>query len=392
MGYHNTMFNQLLQEIPRHEFEMSVAEHGGDRYVKKFSCWSQFVVLLYAQIRGLKSLREIETGLRVQAGKWYHLGLRSVSRSTISDSNGKRDWRIWEGLFYRTLSRCRDLTPGHKFRFKNPLYALDSTLVSLCLSLYPWARFRRRKGALKIHTLLDQRGTLPAFVVVSAGDRHDVKVAEESDLPLEPDSIIVMDRAYIDFKWLWGLHSRGVWFVTRAKRNLDYDIAGQQEVPKNRGVLFDYSIRLRGYHARLNYPATLRLVGFVDKETGEEFVFLTNHMGFGATTIAEIYKSRWQIELFFKWIKQNLKIKTFLGASFNAVMTQIWVAMIYYLMLAYVKYQTRCRHSMTELSRILRETLMQRIGLIDILSLKPDSLILLARGHPSSQLQLFPGQ
>ena len=388
MSHNNTVFNHLLQIIPRHQFENLVSRHAGDRYVKEFTCWRQFMVLIYGQIRGRDSLRDIVTGLRSQKNKWYHLGLSNVARSTLSDANNNRDWRIFEGIFYCLLERCQKLTPKHKFRFKNPLYSLDSSIIELCLAVFPWAKFRKAKGALKIHCLLEHRGCLPSFIVVTDGKCHDVKVARDADLPLVPDSILVMDRAYIDFKFLYSLDSRGVYFVTRSKRNMNYHFTGLQTNPRRKGLVADTRIHLNGHYQRLDYPDELRMVIWRDDETGELLTFLTNNFSLAASSIAAIYKARWQIELFFKWIKQNLKIKSFLGTSFNAVMIQIWVAMCYYLVLTYIKYQTKYAFGITDLTRILSEVLMERLSILDILSLNPDKAIFHA-SDPSPQLTLF---
>ncbi len=368
MSHYNTIFNQILHLIPRHQFEAIVKKYQSDRYVKYFSCWQQFISLLYAQIRGKDSLRDIETSLRTQSSKWYHLGIKDIKRSTLSDANKQRSWRVYEELFYRILSRCRDITPKHKFRFNNPLYTLDATVVKLCLSLYPWARFRKRKGALKIHNLYDHSGCIPTFMVITEGKRHDVKVAKELDLPLMSDSIVSVDRAYIDYKWLNSLSKSGVYFVTRAKKNINYEIIGQHQVNKKKGLLFDYTIKLKGYYQSKYYPEELRLVGYYDRETDKELVFLTNNFVLSAYTITQIYKARWKIEEFYRWIKQNLRIKSFLGTSENAVLTQIWVAMCYYLLLSYIKYQTKYSYTLTEFAIMLKETVFERISLIDLLS------------------------
>ena len=269
---------------------------------------------------------------------------------------------------YHLLARCKDLTPKHRFRFKNPLFTIDATTIDLCLSVFPWAKFRKTKGAIKMHCLYDHSGALPTFLTVTDGKRHDVRVAKERYLPLSPDSIISIDKAYIDYKWLYSLEEKGVWFVTRAKSNIDYAVTGQHQV-SGKGVLGDERISLQGPLTKTYYPKELRLIRYYDEERKKTLTFLTNNFNLAATTIAKIYKSRWQIELFFKWIKQNLKIKSFLGTSKNAVLAQIWIAMCYYMLLTYIKYQTKYGYSLLKLSRVIREMLFERTALIDILTL-----------------------
>lgn len=368
-----TIFTELLKLCPRYHFEKAVERYGGDRYVKTFTTWQQYITVLYSQITQKDSLRDIETGLSAQASRWYHLGLTGVHKSTLSDSNTKRDYRIFEETFYHLLARCKDLTPKHKFRFKNPLYTIDATTIDLCLSVFPWAKFRKTKGAIKMHCLYDHSGALPSFLTVTDGKRHEVRVVKERSFPLLPDSIISIDKAYIDYKWLYSLDQKGIWFVTRSKSNIDYVVAGQHETG-GKGVISDQRILLQGVFTKEKYPKELRLIKYYDEERKKTFTFLTNNLKLAATTIAQIYRSRWQIELFFKWIKQNLKIKSFLGTSKNAVMTQIWVAMCYYLLLTYIKYQTKYGYSLLKLSRVIRELLFERKNLIDILTLRPERL------------------
>lgn len=390
MSHSNTIFNQLLELLPRHEFEKAVTLHNGDKYIKYFSCWQQFITLFYAQIRKKDSLRDIVTSLHTQQGKWYHIGLKNICRSTLSDANNKRPYYIFEHLFYKLLTKCRDLTPKHKFRFKNPLYTIDATTVNLCLSLFPWAKYRQTKGAMKMHFLYDHAGCMPSFVVVTDGRAADIRVVKEEDFSsrLLPDSIISIDRAYIDFKWLSKLNKQGISFVTRLKKNMNPISAGQHEKPKNKQVLSDSSVLSPSFFVSGGYHDDLRLITYYDKESKKTLQFLTNNFTLSASTIAAIYKSRWQIELFFKWIKQNLKIKSFLGTSKNAVLTQIWVAMCYYLLLTYIKYQTKFRYALIELSRIIRETLLDRLILIDILSLNSHT-VLKVRKVDNPQLQFF---
>lgn len=368
-----TIFTELLKLCPRYHFEKAVGRYQGDRYVKIFTTWQQYITLLYSQITQKDSLRDIETGLSAQSSRWYHLGLSGVHKSTLSDANTKRDYRIFEETFYHLLARCKDLTPKHKFRFKNPLYTIDATTIDLCLSVFPWAKFRKSKGAIKMHCLYDHSGALPSFLTVTDGKKHDVRVVKETSLPLLPDSIISVDKAYIDYKWLYSLDEKGIWFVTRTKSNTDYLVTGQQET-SGKGVISDQRISLQGILTKDKYPKQLRRIKYYDEERKKTLTFLTNNFKLAATTIAQIYKSRWQIELFFKWIKQNLKIKSFLGTSKNAVLIQIWIAMCYYLLLTYIKYQTKYGYSLLHLSRVIRETLFERKNLIDILTLRPERL------------------
>ena len=381
-----TIFSELLKLCPRYHFDKAVEQYHGDRYVKTFTTWHQFMAILYSQITQKDSLRDIVTGLSAHAARWYHLGLTGIYKSTLSDANAKRDYRIFEGLFYHLLARCKNLTPKHKFRFKNPLYTIDASTIDLCLSVFPWAKFRTTKGAIKLHCLYDHSGALPTFLTVTDGKKHDVRVVKDNTFPLSPDSIVSIDKAYIDYKWLNSLDEQRVWFVTRAKTNIDYAVVGQHPI-HNKKVLSDERIALQGVLTRSKYSKELRLIRYYDEERQKMLTFLTNNFKLAATTIAQVYKSRWQIELFFKWIKQNLKIKSFLGTSKNAVMTQIWVAMCYYLLLTYIKYQTKYRFSLLQLSRIIRETLFERKVLIDILTLKPDRLKM--RGEEPLQGVLF---
>lgn len=372
----NTVFSQLMQLICQYRFKKCVDRYEGDRYTKRLTCWQQLLVLLFAQAKGLTSLRDIEISLRSQHRKWYHLGLTSVARSTLADANTSRDADILKEVFYSLLEKCRELAPRHRFRFKNPLYTFDSTLITVCLSLYPWATYRKKKGAFKLHTLFDHAGYLPSFVVLTDGRTHDVNVVKDASYgvpALSPDSILLIDRAYIDYNWLYSLTKNRLFFVTRVKKNMNCTVLGQQKSPEKNGVLADHRVRLANYYQSRYYPDALRLVTVADPETGEPITFMTNNFTLDAATIAELYKSRWQIETFFKWIKQNLKIKSFLGTSKNAVMTQIWAAMIYYLLLSFIKFQTKCQHSLHELTRIIGELLLDSAHLIEIIGIPLDS-------------------
>ena len=374
MGHVNTIFNQILTLIPRNRFNSIVGKYEGDRYVKSFDTWSNFTMMLAAQSLGKDSLRDLGASLIAQLPRFYHLGAKPAPRSTLADANNRRPWEIYQELYLALLERCRSLTPKHNFRFKNPLFTIDSSVIDLCLSVFPWARFRKRKGAIKMHCRLDHSGLLPDILIVSDGKKHDVKIAPDLTKDLAPDSIVSFDRAYIDFKWLFSLTNRGVFFVTRAKKNLDYTVTGQHDVPENSGVISDETIKLNGYKSSKDYPGELRLVKFYDTDRKKTLVFLTNNFHLAASTIAAIYKARWQIETFFKWIKQNLKIKSFMGASKNAVLTQIWIAMIYFMLLAYIKFQCRYKYSLHTLAQIVGSTLFHRASLMDLLNLNLNNM------------------
>jgi len=319
MSHYSTLFSNLLLQLPRHSFETLVKQYGADRYAKKLSTWNQFTALLYAQISGLESLREIESAFSVQNLRTYHLGLPSkICRNTLSNANAKRDWHIYEGMFYKLLARCRDLTPKHKFNFPNPLYSIDATTISLCLSVFPWARIKHKKGAIKMHFQFDHSGDIPCFMVMTNGEKNDVVAAREH-IQLTRDSIYCFDRGYTDSKWFRRISDAGAYFVTRLRERVNYRIVGQH-VSWNgpaKGVVSDDVIELCG-KMKEKYPRWLRLIRYYDKEHDKTFEFITNQLKLPARTIADIYKSRWQIEAFFRWVKQNLKIKTFLGtAGFN---------------------------------------------------------------------------
>jgi len=362
MAHSNTILKQMLNLIPRHQFENTVKNLSGNRYVKRFTCWNQLTTLLYAQASGKDSLREIEQGLQVQDSKRYHLGLPKIKRSTLADANQKRSYQMFEFLFYKLLKRCQGLTPKHKFKFKNPLYSLDASTIDLCLSSFNWAKFRKAKGGIKLHCQLDHSGNIPNFIRVTDAKKHDVSVAKKN-FDITPDSIYCFDKAYNDFVFYRRITLAKAFFVTKAKSNLDYDVTGQHTETLKKGILSDETIKLKNP----KYTKELRLIRYYDDETGDIIPFLTNNFYLAPYTITQIYKDRWQVEIFFRWIKQNLKIKTFLGTNKNAVLTQIWVAMCYFLLLTYIKYQTKFSKSLFYLHRIIKETLLQKLNLIDLL-------------------------
>lgn len=369
MSHYNTVLNQMLQLIPRHQFETVVKSYSGDRYVKRFNCWNQLTTLLYAQASGKESLREIEQGLSVNDTRLYHLGLPFVKRSTLADANQTRSYKIFEDLFYKMLKRCQDLTPKHKFKFKNPLYSIDATIIDLCLSMFSWAKFRTAKGGIKLHYQFNHSGQIPSFLVVTDAKQHETTVVKRF-FPISADSIYCLDRGYNDFILYRRITEARAFFVTRARDNLDYTVIGQHTNSLKKNILSDEQIQL----ANKKYSRPLRLIRYVDKEKDEVIAFLTNNFVLAPHSITQIYKARWNIEIFFKWIKQNLKIKTFLGTNKNAVLTQIWTAMCYYMLLAYVKYQTKYRNSLFYLHRIIKETLLARLTLIDLLRATPNRL------------------
>lgn len=381
MAHYTTVLNELLNLLPRHAFESLVKSHNGDRYVKRFDCWNQLTAMIYAQASGKQSLRDIQQGIEANPARLYHLGLPAIKRSTLSDANSKRPYQIFQGLFNKLLGRCQEIAPKHDFRFNNPMHSLDATVIDLCLSVFPWAKFRTTKGAIKIHCGLDHSGMLPDFLMITDAKKHEVSVAKKF-LPIIPDSIYCMDKGYTDFAFFRHIHDAKAFFVTRAKDNLDCRVIGQHSEANKKGVVADELIELKGFYTQQDYPKLLRLITYCDWETSKELVFITNNMRLSALTIARIYKSRWQIEIFFKWIKQNLKIKTFLGTSENAVMTQIWIAMCYYLLLAFIKFQTNFKRSLFYLHRLVRETLMAKCTLIDILKATTTIIPKLKRDDP----------
>jgi len=363
------VFAQLMDFLPRHEFHACVRRYGGDRRPRGFSCRDQFLCLAFAQLTFRESLRDIETCLRSFQPKLYHAGFRGrISRSTLADANRVHDWRIFADLAQALIARARTLYAGEPMgvELEQTVYALDSTTIDLCLSLFPWARFRRRKAAVKLHTLLDLRGNIPTFVRITHGKTHDVTVLDH--LPIEPGSFYVMDRGYVDFRRLHRFTLGSAYFVTRAKRGLDFTRRKRRPVDKSTGLRSDQTIVLAGPKTSRLYPDPLRRVAFHDAETGRRFVFLSNNLSLPALTIAKLYKCRWQVELFFKWIKQNLHIKAFYGTSDNAVRTQVWIAISVYVLVAIVKKELGLERSLGEILQILSLTLFEKTPVFQALS------------------------
>lgn len=350
------MFSQILKLIPRTDFERIVKETGAEYRSKGLSSWGQFVAMLFCQLGRAHSLREIEGGLKSCEGKLAHLGIEAPARSSLSYANGHRPWELFEKVFHGLFGIVAAKAVGKKkFRFKNKLVSLDSTVIDLCLSMYDWAKFRRTKGAVKLHLVLDHDGYLPCFGIITDGKVADVKAAHQ--MHFAPDTIVVDDRGYNDYRLFAKWTDAGVYFVTRMKDNALFEVVEEREVPQNRNILKDQTIRLTGTGAQNKCPHLLRRIEAIREDTGDILVFITNHHGLGASTIGAIYKDRWQIELFFKALKQNLKIKTFVGTSANAVKTQIWTALISMLLLRYLQLSSRFSWSLSNLVALLRMNL-----------------------------------
>jgi hypothetical protein len=363
------VFAQVMEFLPRHEFNSCVRRYGGNRRPRGFTCRDQFLCLAFAQLTFRESLRDIETCLRAVGPKLYHAGFRSpVSRSTLADANRAHDWRIYADFAQVLICRARELYAHDPLgvTLEQTAYALDSTTVDLCLSLFPWAKFRRRKGAVKLHTLLDLRGNIPCFVHISHGKMHDVTVLDL--LPIEPGAFYVMDRGYVDFRRLYHLTQGGAFFVTRAKRNMDYTRRARCPVDRATGLRSDQTIVLAGPKSSRLHPSPLRRIAFYDAENDRRFVFLTNNFTLPALTIARLYKCRWQVELFFKWIKQNLRIKAFYGNTDNAVKTQVWIAISVYVLVAIVKRELKIKRTLSDILQILSVTLFEKTPLFQALS------------------------
>jgi Domain of unknown function (DUF4372)/Transposase DDE domain len=382
-----TLFAQLMDFLPWSTFARLVAGYGGDARVRKLSCAEQFRTMAFAQLTYRESLRDIETCLVAQTAKLYHIGLREpVARSTLADANEARDWRIYAEFAQRLIAQARKLylDDTSALDLDSTVYALDSTTIDLCLSVFPWAHFRTTKAAVKMHTLLDLRGNIPSFIHISDGKLHDVNVL---DLLLpEPGAIYVMDRGYVDFERLFALHQAGAFFVTRAKSNMDWRRIYSAATDRASGIICDQTIALDGVQTSRHYPEHLRRIRFNDPVTGKSLAFITNQRTLPAATICALYKSRWQVELFFKWIKQHLRIKRFYGTSENAVKTQIWIAVSVYVLVAIVKKRLDLDASLYTLLQILSLTLFEKIPILQALSQDQSAT---ERLEVDNQLNLF---
>jgi hypothetical protein len=363
MAHCNTIFHQMLKLIPRHHFTKLEAEHGTGRKARSFTRWSQLVHLLAMQLTARVSLRDCVSSLKARIKSLYHLGVKPVARSTFADANNKRPASFFEALFGLMYRRCQPLAPKHKFKFKNKLFSLDATVVSLCLTLFPWASFRRTKGGVKLHTLYDHAGYLPAFVAISPAREHEIKKARSLSLP--KGSIVVEDLGYTDYAWYAQLTAQKIFFVTRQKSNARFEVLESRKINKKQGLLSDQTIRLTGAKAQ-DCPVLLRRIAYRDAATDKRYVFLTNNFTLAAKTIADIYKERWQIEIFFRFIKQNLKIKAFIGNSENAVRSQIYAALIVYLLLCYTKFLCNLSVTLQNFMRILQLNLFRTCSLQEL--------------------------
>ena len=387
MNSGKSIFSQLMDFLPSYEFRQCVNRYDGNYKLKSFSCWDQFLCMAFAQLTYRESLRDIEACLRANQTKLYHLGIRGrVSRNTLAHANSVRDWRIYADFAHLLIKAARELYLHDDFglALEQTVYALDATTIDLCLSLFPWAYFRQRKGAVKLHTLLDLRGNIPTVIIITHGLIHDVHLLDE--LTFEPGAFYVMDRAYLDFPRLHRLHLASAFFVTRARKRFDCRRLYSLPVHRTTGVISDQIVVLSNFYPRQGYPDKLRRIRYFDRETNKRMVFLTNNFTLPPLTIAQLYRSRWQVELFFKWIKQHLRIKKFYGTSANALKTQIWIAISVYLLVAIVKKHLNLKASLYRILQILSISLFEKTPILEALSLTDYEIELATAGK---QLILF---
>jgi Domain of unknown function (DUF4372)/Transposase DDE domain len=387
MNKGQTLFSQVMDFVPTHEFKKCVERYRGSYKVQNFSCWDHFLCMAFAQLTYRESLRDIESCLNAQRSKLFNLGFRSnITRSTLSYANNTRDWRIYADFASVLIGIAKDLYQDENFgiEISNTVYALDSTTIDLCLSLFPWATYRKTKAAIKVHTLLDLRGPIPSILAISNGKMHDVNVLDL--LVAEPGAIYLIDRGYIDFARLHTLTESCAFFITRSKSNMHFDRISSQSVDKNIGVMCDQIIRLSGFYTSHDYPDRLRRIKYYDTETDKTLVFITNNFLLPSLTIAKLYKCRWQVELFFKWIKQHLRIKSFYGTSTNAVKTQIWIALSVYLIVAIIKKRLKLEASLYTILQILSVSLFEKTHILQALSnIEPEN----EGSQTLNQLNLF---
>jgi len=359
VAHYNTILQQLTAIFPRHDFEKLAKTHHTGQKFRSFNRWSQFLAMMIAQVSGLKSLRDITDNIKSQGNQIYHLGMRKTSRATLARVNEQQPHDLYKSMFYKMLGKCSKVAPKHRFKFKGKIYLLDATTIDLCLSVFSWAKFRRAKGAIKLHMGLDVDGYLPTFMDMTNGKFHEIRWARSLDLP--PGSCVVFDKGFTDYSWYELLTEKKITFITRLKKNAKPFFPRKKPGRKSPNITGDKSVRLE----KVEPP--LRIVSYRDPETGKEYDFLTNAMDLKAATVADLYKERWQIEQFFRWIKQNLKIKTFLGTSANAVLTQIWIALCVYLLLSFMKFKAKLGISITKILRLLHLNLFARRSLEELL-------------------------
>jgi Domain of unknown function (DUF4372)/Transposase DDE domain len=369
MNSGRTIFSQLMDFLPVHEFRHCVERYNGNYKIKSFSCWDQFLCMAFAQLTYRESLRDIQVCLRAAQQRLYHMGIRGkVSRNTLANANHVRDWRIYAEFAQVLIHKARQLYAKEPFgvELEQTTYALDATTIDLCLSLFPWARFRKHKGAVKLHTLLDLRGNIPTIIFITHAKIHEVNILDQ--IPFEAGAIYIVDRAYVDYARLYRIHQASAFFVTRARSNFQLKRLYSQPVDKSLGVQCDQTVVLQSFYPKKYYPEKLRRIRYCDPDLGQRLVFLTNNFSLPALTIAEIYKCRWQVELFFKWIKQHLRIKAFYGTSENAVKTQIWIAISVYVAVAIVKKQLKVNRSLYTILQILSVAVFERTELKHLLT------------------------
>jgi hypothetical protein len=387
MNIGKTVFSQLMEFLPRYEFQKCVERYQGNYKLISFSCWDQFLCLSFAQLTYRESLRDIEACLRGAQQKLYHMGIRGkVSRNTLAHANQIRDWRIYADFAQILITQARHLYAQETFglELQQTVYAFDATTIDLCLSLFPWAKFRQHKGAIKLHTLLDLRGSIPTLIYVTHGKTHEVNLLDE--LPIESGALYLFDRGYLDFARLYLLHQSLAFFVIRAKSNFRFRRIYSQPVDKSKGVQADQIIELHGFYARQDYPERLRRIRYFDPEKKKRLVFLTNNFTLPSFLITELFRCRWKIELFFKWIKQHLRLKAFYGTSENAVKTQIWIAITVYVLVAIVKKELKSDRSLYTILQILSVSLFEKVPLSQLLNeIKPQN----EEDDSSNQLVLF---
>jgi hypothetical protein len=388
MNSGKTIFSQIMNHSEKHRFDVIVDKYKGNYKTRKFSCWDQFLCMSFAQLTYRNSLRDIEACLKAQPQKLYHMGIHgNPTRNNLANANLNRDWRIYAEFAQLLISQARTLYRDEQpfsIELDNTIYALDSSTIDLCLSLFPWAKFRTAKGAVKIHTLLDIRGSIPSCIIITDGSVHDVNIMDE--LIFEPGAYYIMDRAYIDFRRLYRIHKTLGYFVIREKKNFDYKRLYSTEIDETSGVRSDQIIRTNGDKTKVDYPEKLRRIRFYDIETGKYFAFLTNNFEIPAVVVAEFYKNRWKIELFFKWIKQHLKIQRFFGNSLNAVKTQIWIAISVYVIVAIMKKKYGLKLSLYTILQILSVSLFEKVPLADLFN---DTPKITAENQNENQICIF---